>query len=222
MATGAIINWPMFGIPDFVISMISDPNNTNEIFPNDILGFTSTGRTTVALGTGEGNAYAGIALTNAKPGQRLQVAVTGVFFLLSESDGLSCGDPVQKGTGDNAIVQWDGISTVLGYVMDNGDTGAFLPVILANGQNSGFITPRANPVQNEIPTGVIDGANRVFTLSNLSQTTPAVYLFHTGSADGLRQLPTTNFVFSGNNTVTFVVAPVVGSVVLVDYFAQGS
>jgi hypothetical protein len=222
MSTSSVINWPSFQIAYLAFPFISDPANSDAIIPNDILGFTGNGRFLVSTNApGNGGEYAGIALTKALPGETLQVATAGLFYLMAEDD-FNEGDLCQKGDADNGIIPWDGQDTVLGYVVDAVSSGNFVPVILAPGQSgANNITP-VNPIQNEIPTGVVDGSNTIFTLSHLAQQVPAVYLFVSTTANGVRQLPDTDFTFDNNNQITFAVAPLVNSTVLVDYFAQGA
>ncbi len=68
-------------------------------------------------------------------------------------------------------------------------------------------------VDNETPTGTVDGVNAVFTLAN----TPIVNSEHL-FLNGIRQLKGSNkdYTISGA-TVTFVAAPLTGDILLVDY-----
>lgn len=63
---------------------------------------------------------------------------------------------------------------------------------------------------NVTPTGLVNGSNKVFSISTTA-TDVMVYL------EGVRQKPTTQYVFSVGNTITFVDAPFTGQRVLVDH-----
>lgn len=66
--------------------------------------------------------------------------------------------------------------------------------------------------KQEAPTGLINGSNKVFTMSQtpLENDTVEVYL------NGLRQIPTTDYSVS-TTTITFVTAPALGQTVNVQY-----
>ena len=67
------------------------------------------------------------------------------------------------------------------------------------------------PVENEVPSGAIDGANMTFTLANTA-ISGSVKLYY-----GLtRLMPTTHFSVSGA-TITMTFAPELGSTLLCDY-----
>lgn len=66
-------------------------------------------------------------------------------------------------------------------------------------------------VFNEVPAGTVNGVNVTFTLA-ATPLTGTVQLFK----DGLLLKPTTNYSVSGL-TITFVVAPAGGSVLLAHY-----
>jgi microcystin-dependent protein len=72
----------------------------------------------------------------------------------------------------------------------------------------------ASPVRNQTPSGTIDGGNATFTLANTPlSNTLEVYL------NGIRQRSgaSNDYTLSGT-TLTFVTAPPVNSIILVDYF----
>lgn len=54
----------------------------------------------------------------------------------------------------------------------------------------------------EVPSGTINGSNKVFTLANTPDDPLSLELF----LDGLKQRPTTDYTISGS-TITFVNAP---------------
>jgi hypothetical protein len=66
--------------------------------------------------------------------------------------------------------------------------------------------------EDETPSGTINGSNLVFTLSQTPLENAAVDVY----LDGLKKLPTTDYSVSGV-TITFVVAPVIGQTLRVDY-----
>ena len=70
----------------------------------------------------------------------------------------------------------------------------------------------SNFVVGEIPSGLVNGVNTIFTLSNSPVVSPAVYL------NGMRQLAGVgnDYTLSGS-TITFVLAPEAGSVIQADY-----
>lgn len=70
----------------------------------------------------------------------------------------------------------------------------------------------AAPTLNEIPTGLINGANVTYTLAATpSAAGIALYL------NGLRQTVTTDYSLSGA-TITMVTAPATGDALFADYF----
>lgn len=66
-------------------------------------------------------------------------------------------------------------------------------------------------VNNSMPTGVVDGANAAFVLAN-TPIAGAEQIFR----NGILQTPTTDYTIAGA-TVTFGVAPLVGSVIRASY-----
>lgn len=65
-------------------------------------------------------------------------------------------------------------------------------------------------VQNETPTGDVDGMNTIFTTAN-NFLAIAVY-------NGLRQKPSLDYNVTGANEITFTSPPTIGSTIVVDYF----
>lgn len=70
---------------------------------------------------------------------------------------------------------------------------------------------RTRYIDDETPTGTIDGSNTAFTISKTPATgSLKVYL------GGVRQRVTEDYTFSGR-TITFTTAPLTGSILLVDF-----
>lgn len=69
----------------------------------------------------------------------------------------------------------------------------------------------ANFVFGETPAGLVDGVNVTYTLAN-TPTVGTVQVYKSG----LRQKAVTDYTISGG-TITFGVAPAIGSVLLADY-----
>jgi hypothetical protein len=67
-------------------------------------------------------------------------------------------------------------------------------------------------VFGEVPTGLINGSNAVFTIAN--QCIPESL---TVEVNGLRQKLANDYTVSGGLTITFLVSPVVGDLILVNY-----
>lgn len=65
-------------------------------------------------------------------------------------------------------------------------------------------------VNNEVPTGLVNGSNQVFTLAHSPAAGSATVYWN-----GVLQTPTTQYSISGN-TITFVTAPTSGGI-LVNY-----
>lgn len=80
-----------------------------------------------------------------------------------------------------------------------------------SGSSGGGGGGSSSEVSNEVPSGTIDGVNTTFTLSQ-TPIAGTVRLVRTGA----RERPSTDFSVSGT-TITFVVAPPVGSWLLADY-----
>ena len=67
-------------------------------------------------------------------------------------------------------------------------------------------------MENEIPTGLVDGSNTVFTTAfNFIPGFVQVWL------RGLKQFPTRDFFTTGNNIITFTDSPLLGDDILVSY-----
>jgi hypothetical protein len=64
----------------------------------------------------------------------------------------------------------------------------------------------------ETPAGVVDGLNKVFTLAHSPNPAASLELFD----NGVLQYPTASFTLAGN-TITFVVAPMAGHILLAWY-----
>jgi hypothetical protein len=68
------------------------------------------------------------------------------------------------------------------------------------------------PIENEIPSGSINGSNTTFTLANSPSPASSLRLHK----NGLRLLPTTHYSLSGS-TITIAVAPATGDNLVADY-----
>lgn len=75
-----------------------------------------------------------------------------------------------------------------------------------------FLSNPTSYLNGEVPVGVVDGVNTVFTLSNLPSS-----LKDSGYLNGVRQKRGADYTISGQ-TITFVVAPPIASNLLWDYF----
>lgn len=87
---------------------------------------------------------------------------------------------------------------------------------MVTADNDGILSVQAIPggasfIDNEIPSGTVDGVNTVFTLANIP-TTGSQHIY----VNGLRQTPTVDYTISAD-TITFTVAPVISSNLLADY-----
>jgi len=67
-------------------------------------------------------------------------------------------------------------------------------------------------IDNEIPSGVIDGVNKVFILSNTPNPSLSLELF----LNGICQVISIDYNLS-NSTITFINAPLVNSVLMSSY-----
>jgi len=79
---------------------------------------------------------------------------------------------------------------------------------------TGDSTTEATPYINaEIPQGVVDGSNKIFTLHDAPNPTTSLQLF----VNGTYQIVTTDFTLSGT-TITFVIAPSSGAIIRAYYY----
>ena len=95
------------------------------------------------------------------------------------------------------------------------DGGVSGQVWTSDGTNGGWATPTALPtfVTNEVPAGVIDGANVAFTLAVAPSPASSLALYK----NGLRmKAGAVDFTLAGLN-IQFVVAPPLNSILLADY-----
>lgn len=67
-------------------------------------------------------------------------------------------------------------------------------------------------VDDETPSGAINGSNTVFTLANVPSPASSLKVY----LNGARQRITEDYTLSGG-TITFTIAPLTGSILLVDY-----
>lgn len=106
----------------------------------------------------------------------------------------------RRSTSGNDI--WVGLDGQAYLIADgtNSNTG-FTP---ASAASSG-IGNKHNWIQ-EVPSGTINGVNKVFGINNAPFSNNSLLLFR----NGLYQIPTTEYTYSGN-TITFVTAPATGN-----------
>lgn len=72
-------------------------------------------------------------------------------------------------------------------------------------------------VENEVPSGTVNGSNAVFTTANTVNPTTSIIV----TLNGAHQKPGgVDYTFSSTNTITFAVAPPTGSLLLVSYRRQ--
>lgn len=76
----------------------------------------------------------------------------------------------------------------------------------------GATTLNTHIVYGEVPSGVIDGSNKVFTTAS-----PVLNNLLDVFLNGAYQKMGDDYSFDGISTITFTVAPPPGSIVLVDY-----
>ena len=91
------------------------------------------------------------------------------------------------------------VSTVLAYCrryLNDVDIGGILP----------------SYIDEEIPTGTINGINKIFSTSIAPSPGSSVYVF----LDGQLMTPAVDYTLVGG-IITFVTAPIVGQVILVSY-----
>jgi len=84
---------------------------------------------------------------------------------------------------------------------------------VGSGGGGGFTSPIYNFVDDEVPAGTINGTNTVFTVARLPFR-GSLKLYRGGA----RQRVTEDYTLSADQkTVTFLIAPQVGEILLVDY-----
>lgn len=72
-------------------------------------------------------------------------------------------------------------------------------------------------VEGEVPTGLINGNNRVYTTAHTVNPTSSIEVYLGGQ---LMQSGGGDYTFSSTNTITFITAPPTGSILLVNYRRQ--
>lgn len=72
-----------------------------------------------------------------------------------------------------------------------------------------------NIFEQEIPSGVVDGINLVYTLSTTPHSNKAVKIY----LNGLMMIQGTHYTVSGS-TITFAGAPQLGQIVYADYIKR--
>ena len=76
----------------------------------------------------------------------------------------------------------------------------------------GLISKRIRFIDDETPTGTVNGSNKEFTLVSKSPETGSLKVY----VNGQRQRVTTDYTLS-NKTITFIIAPPTDSIILCDY-----
>jgi hypothetical protein len=162
-------------------------------------------------------------------GVGLALADNGALSVSAGKLGVNVDNATVEAT-DNALRVRDGAITtvkigdgqvtnakIAGRAVDTGKLtlGAVLTDNIGDGQvtlqKCGFALPVVPSfVDGEVPTGVVDGVNAVFTLAHAPGGSLHLYL------NGLRQTPGVHYALSGN-TITFAVAPPAGASILADY-----
>lgn len=90
--------------------------------------------------------------------------------------------------------------------------------LATNGLSTTFSTISPSiPITNETPSGIINGINTIFILSRHAITFPiSLQVFINGNL----QILDTDYTFDDVNTISFVIAPISGSVVTANYNTQ--
>jgi len=86
------------------------------------------------------------------------------------------------------------------------------PSGVIGGVGFNYGTMELHIIDDETPTGTVNGSNQAFTLNNAPNPTTSLKVYVNGS----RMRVTEDYTFSGT-TITFTVAPPTGSIILVDY-----
>lgn len=123
---------------------------------------------------------------------------------------LTNGGSGGGGGGSTTIVN---PTTILG--LNSGEDNSEEAILLQLIQNTSIIGPGGDLIRGEIPTGDIDGSNKVYQTAN-AYSELAVYL------NGVRQQVTLDYTLTTANTFTMNVAPLPGDIVTVDYGTGGT
>jgi hypothetical protein len=75
---------------------------------------------------------------------------------------------------------------------------------------AGPVGSATGTIQTEVPTGLVNGSNRDFTVS---EDFVKLWVYK----NGVRQYPSLSYIVTGSNTFQFVTAPETGDELLVDY-----
>lgn len=127
-----------------------------------------------------------------------------------EKDLPKLGEPIRDALellhGDNRLDK----SAIKGL---QEELDRILQMVNSRGINigGGLSIPRTTDVDDETPTGTIDGSNTTFTL-NYTPINGSIKVFRGGA----RQTVTEDYTISGT-TITFLIAPQVGEIIRVDY-----
>jgi hypothetical protein len=128
------------------------------------------------------------------------VNATGVTLFVNNETGATAANRILTGTGVNSSLL---PNANLWFLYDS-TSSRWRIVGGSGGSNINF--------EDEVPTGAVNGVNLVFTISQTPVQNAAVDVY----LNGLKQIPTTDYSVSGT-TITFVVAPVIGQSLRVDY-----
>lgn len=126
-------------------------------------------------------------------------------------DGLDSLDFIKK----DGTVDFTADQSMGGFKLTN----LAAPISGSDAVNKTFVESQFNTdIVREVPAGVVDGVNAVFTLSN----TPAAGTEHIWRNGQLQNLGGGNDYTIVGNTVTFAVAPLVGSILLSSYLTAAA
>ena len=188
------------------------------------------GATIVADGTGAYAVQCAAPVKATPGGVGLDLATNGGLGLSSGKLGMNADGATTEIAGNLLRIKDGGITTakigdgqvtnakIAARAVDGGKLA--LGVVLTENLGDGQVTLQKcafslpvvpSFVDGEVPSGVIDGANKTFTLAHA----PAIASLHLYQ-NGLRQTPATHYGIAGN-TITFVTPPPLGATILADY-----
>jgi hypothetical protein len=163
----------------------------------------------------------------ADSGDHRLSALLGTFPVCASTDNENCAHSLR---GDHCLVAGISISSfsrsssflsatnIYFTNADRGITAMKLNLMVKDlnaaiaAAGSGGGTGSGNLIYGEIPTGTVNGANKAFTTANTYRPNQlSVFL------NGVRQRRTNDYTETSNQAFSFVVAPVLGDILTVDY-----